>query len=205
MTSAPRSASTRRRNGRRALPIAVPRAIVGVLGLFVAVFVVWAMLCDDPLGGEPMVVVAADQRTASTGRKGEDANARPLAQGAPERPQPLRRSAGGAAAPDPARYQDRHHHRRLQRQAAGNRDLPGPADKDNKSARRRSALARELAPRPAPEDRPRRRPPGRRLCPPGQGRSPASRTAPRIAIVIGGLGIGAASTERSARQAAAGR
>ena len=83
--SAPLGQHTAPKRGR-ALPIAVPRAIVGALGLFVAVFVGWAMLMDDPYGGEPMVVVAADQRTASTGRKGEDAHTRPLAQGAPERP-----------------------------------------------------------------------------------------------------------------------
>jgi polysaccharide deacetylase 2 family uncharacterized protein YibQ len=41
------------------LPIALPQAIAGVLGLFVAVFAGWAVLAEDPLGGEPMAVVAA--------------------------------------------------------------------------------------------------------------------------------------------------
>ena len=40
------------------LPIAIPQAIAGVLGLFVAVFGAWAMVANDPLGGEPVAVVA---------------------------------------------------------------------------------------------------------------------------------------------------
>jgi polysaccharide deacetylase 2 family uncharacterized protein YibQ len=40
------------------LPIAVPQAIAGALGLVVAVFAGWAMVADDPLGGEPMAVVS---------------------------------------------------------------------------------------------------------------------------------------------------
>ena len=40
------------------LPIAIPQAIAGVLGICVAVFAGWALLVDDPLGGEPIVVVS---------------------------------------------------------------------------------------------------------------------------------------------------
>lgn len=41
------------------LPGIVPRIAVGVLGLFVTVFVVWAAVVKDPLGGEPTAIVAA--------------------------------------------------------------------------------------------------------------------------------------------------
>ena len=44
---------------RFVLPIAVPQVIASALGLFVLIFVAWALLVDDPLGGEPIVVVAA--------------------------------------------------------------------------------------------------------------------------------------------------
>lgn len=44
---------------RFVLPIAVPYVIAGALGLFVAIFIGWALLANDPLGGEPVVVVAA--------------------------------------------------------------------------------------------------------------------------------------------------
>jgi polysaccharide deacetylase 2 family uncharacterized protein YibQ len=43
------------------LGVLIPWTIVGVLGLCVAVFAGWALVVDDPYGGEPMVVVAAVQ------------------------------------------------------------------------------------------------------------------------------------------------
>jgi len=43
------------------LGVLIPWTIVGVLGLCVAVFAGWALVVDDPYGGEPMVVVAATQ------------------------------------------------------------------------------------------------------------------------------------------------
>lgn len=42
------------------LPIAFPHAAAGVLGLLVVVFALWALIADDPLGGEPRAVVMAD-------------------------------------------------------------------------------------------------------------------------------------------------
>jgi hypothetical protein len=49
------------------LPVAVPRAIAGVLGLCVLAFIGWTFLMSDPLGGEPMVIVSADFRPPSQG------------------------------------------------------------------------------------------------------------------------------------------
>jgi uncharacterized protein len=52
-----------RKHKRSKLPRLLPVAIAGALGLCLAVFVVWAAVVDDPLGGEPVVVVSADTRT----------------------------------------------------------------------------------------------------------------------------------------------
>lgn len=41
-------------------PIALPHAAAGALGLFVVVFALWALIADDPLGGEPTAIVMAD-------------------------------------------------------------------------------------------------------------------------------------------------
>jgi polysaccharide deacetylase 2 family uncharacterized protein YibQ len=43
-----------------ALPLIVRLGLAGMLGLAIAIFAGWAMLADDPLGGEPMVVVTAN-------------------------------------------------------------------------------------------------------------------------------------------------
>ncbi len=44
---------------KRKLPAIVPQAIAAVLGLAVAGFAGWTLLVDDPLGGEPMAVATA--------------------------------------------------------------------------------------------------------------------------------------------------
>ena len=54
---------------RLALPIRMPHALAGVLGLCVLVFAGWVVLAEDPLGGEPMVVVSADARPPAQGGK----------------------------------------------------------------------------------------------------------------------------------------
>jgi len=43
----------------RKLPISAPQALAGLLGLFGLVVVGWALVADNPLGGEPVAVVAA--------------------------------------------------------------------------------------------------------------------------------------------------
>lgn len=52
------------------LGMLIPWTIAGVLGLCVAVFAGWALVIDDPNGGEPMVVVA----TASPTKKADPAS-----------------------------------------------------------------------------------------------------------------------------------
>ena len=48
----------RKKKGRRfALPVRIPHIIAGVLGLFVLAGAGWAVMVDDPLGGEPFAVV----------------------------------------------------------------------------------------------------------------------------------------------------
>jgi polysaccharide deacetylase 2 family uncharacterized protein YibQ len=51
-----------RKHRRSKLPRLMPWAIAGALGLCLAVFVGWAAVVDDPLGGEPILVVATESR-----------------------------------------------------------------------------------------------------------------------------------------------
>jgi uncharacterized protein len=50
---------------RWTMPITVSQLIAGALCLFLAVFVLWAVLGNDPFGGEPMVVVPANLHVAT--------------------------------------------------------------------------------------------------------------------------------------------
>jgi polysaccharide deacetylase 2 family uncharacterized protein YibQ len=62
----------RRSKKRFTVPVVVQRATAAALGLCVAVFVIWALVVDDPLGGEPMVRVPIDIHAAAPAVKPGD-------------------------------------------------------------------------------------------------------------------------------------
>jgi len=82
---------------RRAIKIPVPQIIAGVLALFLGVFVLWAIVTDDPFGGEPMAVVPANLHVAV---KTPDMPAPPQPTASAEAAQP--QSAPPAAVAPPA-------------------------------------------------------------------------------------------------------
>ena len=65
--SVPLGQNAKKKQRRLKLPITVPQVIALVLGLFVSVFAVWALVFDDPLGGEPMAVIATGFAPDKTG------------------------------------------------------------------------------------------------------------------------------------------
>jgi uncharacterized protein len=52
---------------RFALPVVVPRAVAGLLAFCFLGFLAWTVLITDPLGGEPMAIVSADLRAPTQG------------------------------------------------------------------------------------------------------------------------------------------
>src|SRR5262245_58906142 len=81
---------TPKRTSRFALAAWLPRATAGLLGLCFLVFAGWVVVADDPLGGEPMVIVSADARApnknapaAKPGELAGDATKGSPASGAP--------------------------------------------------------------------------------------------------------------------------
>ncbi len=50
---------------RRAVKVPVPQIVAGALAAFLGLFVLWAVVADDPYGGEPMAVVPANLRLAA--------------------------------------------------------------------------------------------------------------------------------------------
>ena len=63
--SAPLGQNAMKTRRRFVFPIAIPWVIAGMLGLFVLVITGWALMVNDPLGGEPRAIIAANQ--AKTG------------------------------------------------------------------------------------------------------------------------------------------
>jgi polysaccharide deacetylase 2 family uncharacterized protein YibQ len=56
---------------RRTIKIPVPQIATGLLAAFLGIFVLWAVVTEDPFGGEPMAVVPANiQITAKTSNSG---------------------------------------------------------------------------------------------------------------------------------------
>jgi len=81
-----------RKPGHPKLPRRVPWVVAGALGACLAAFVGWAVVMEDPLGGEPIVVVAAEPRVttpkpddaAKTAKPTSEAEAKNDAKGDPK-------------------------------------------------------------------------------------------------------------------------
>lgn len=82
---------------RRELPISVPKVIAAALALFLGAFVVWAIVGEDPFGGEPGAAVPIDQPGLATANKLETASP-PVVLTAPQSTGSLPGKARGAAA-----------------------------------------------------------------------------------------------------------
>jgi polysaccharide deacetylase 2 family uncharacterized protein YibQ len=178
---------------RRALPIAVPQAVVGLLGLFVAIFAGWAMVADDPFGGEPMAVVPTDQHAANAGRTSERARARPIAPGAPDRPNRYDGPPVDLAQPNPPAATNAKTVTIIDGSSGKRQEIVLPGTADTKSGGIDQRLTESSRHGPLPK-----------VAPDGSRPSeiyarqvkaiPGKPNAPRVAIVIGGLGIGASGT-----------
>jgi polysaccharide deacetylase 2 family uncharacterized protein YibQ len=184
-----------------ALPLLGLRALAGVLACFTAVFLGWALFTDGPLGGEPLTVVQTDLRADAAGaatKTVEPGAARTVELGR-DRPnrydgppttdgQPADPATAPAATPNTVTIIDG---------SSGKRqDVPIPGQSADKSAPNPRADQRFAeASRNGPI--PRIAPDGTR---PSEAFAQPVKTiadhpnAPRIAIVVAGLGISAIGT-----------
>jgi uncharacterized protein len=132
--SAPLGQNAKKKNTSRrfTLPVRISHIVAGALGLFVLAFAVWALAVDDPLGGEPIAVVATGFDSprpgpalpaivsGGTGGAGPAQLRRSRHSGAKVLADPGARR-GAARSPRP-QHQDRHDHRWLHRQTPGGPD-----------------------------------------------------------------------------------
>ncbi len=82
---------------RRSIKLPVPQIIAGALALFLVTFVLWAVLGDDPFGGEPMAVVPANLKLAA--KPPEPAAPQPAVAAAPDSHPVTPAAPAPAAAP----------------------------------------------------------------------------------------------------------
>ena len=68
--NAPLGQNPKKKKKRHQLPVAAPQIVAGALGLFGLVAIGWAMFGNDPLGGQPVAVVATTPTDMGAGRQG---------------------------------------------------------------------------------------------------------------------------------------
>jgi len=184
---------------RRAIALPVPQIIAGVLALFLGVFALWAVIGDDPFGGEPMAVVPANLQVANAAKPG-DAPPAPAPAIVPATAPHAADSQAATAAPPAQTVPDNSttvtiidgktgEKKEVVVPAAAGAAAPEAVPQDQKFAemtphgpipriaadgtRPAEAFARAVKPLPGKPD------------------------APRIALIVGGLGIGANATSEA--------
>jgi uncharacterized protein len=199
--SAPLGKSAKKEQRRFRLPIRIPHAIAGMLGLFVLACAAWALMVDDPFGGEPIAVVATGFDPPKSGpalptvvsAQGPRSYDGPDAPASKQAPAPT--PAQPAAAPLPAANPntktvtiiDGSTGKRQEVPISGSRDIRAPLEQRLLETSRHGAIPR-IAPdgaRPAELYA--------RAAAPLQGK----KDGPRVAIVIGGLGVSANVTRQA--------
>ncbi len=184
---------------RRKVPALIPQAFAGLLACSAGAFAVAAMVLDDPLGGEQLGIVTADLRPDTASRKAADAEAT----NQPERPN--RYDGPDAVAPAPSapangttitiidgssgKRQDvvvpgRAASAVPAAASAATPPASGPADQRFTEVSRHGAIPRIASDGARPSDA------FARKVKPLAGKP----DAPRVALVVGGLGTGTANT-----------
>jgi polysaccharide deacetylase 2 family uncharacterized protein YibQ len=199
--SAPLGKSAKKKRRSFRLPIRIPHVIAGLLALFVLACAAWALMVDDPFGGEPIAVVATGFDPPKSGpalptvvsAQGPRSYDGPDAPASKQAPAPT--PAQPAAAPLPAANPntktvtiiDGSTGKRQEVPISGSRDIRAPLEQRLLETSRHGAIPR-IAPdgaRPAELYA--------RAAAPLQGK----KDGPRVAIVIGGLGVSANVTRQA--------
>ncbi len=172
--NAPLGQGTKKKQ-RVGMPAFAAPAAAGLLALCIAVFVGWATVVSDPYGGEPMIVVAATSTAADVPASSKDAHR--VYEG-PAAQQPPARSGQVVTIIDGRTGQ------RQEVPIAGAPDVRAPVDQRLLETTRHGAI-----PKIGPDGT---RPAQTYAQPVARNAKPG---APRIVLVITGLGIGSGATE----------
>jgi len=177
------------------LPVSVPQVIAGALALFLAVFVVWAIVSENPFGGEPVVAVPVDLHAVAATNKAEAPampeavpGVRPPGNGPPAMPTPPGQNSAAAGTKTVTIIDGK---------TGARQEVVIPDGGDGASPPKSPAVDQafvEMTPRgPIPKiaaDGTRPAEAFARPVKPLAGRP----DAPRVALIIGGLGISASGT-----------
>jgi uncharacterized protein len=198
MTADDLTAPLRRRlRPQSGLKIPITPIIIGVLALFLAVFVLWAIVADDPFGGEPVALVRTDLRAVA--KAGPASGPAPGVVSSPpaQQPQPTPPKKDAAAVPANAIPQGSTTITIIDGKTGERHEVvvPGPA---NQAAPAEGPAIDpkfvEMTPRgPVPRVASDGTRPADAFSRPVQP-LPGKPDAPRIALIVDGLGVSATTT-----------
>jgi polysaccharide deacetylase 2 family uncharacterized protein YibQ len=200
--SAPLGKSAKKPRQRRfRLPIRIPHMIAGMLGLFVLACAAWALMVDDPFGGEPIAVVATgfDPPKSGPALPTVVSAQGPRSYDGPDAPKSKQAMAPTpaqpAAAPVPASNPNTKTVTIIDGSTGKRQEVPIPAARDVRAPLEQRLLETSrhgAIPRIAPDGA---RPAEiyARAATPQQ----SKKEGPRVAIVIGGLGVSANVTRQA--------
>ncbi len=180
------NAKTRR---RLTSPISLLQATAGLLGLLLTICAVWAVLVDDPIGGEPAAVVATSfpAKSETPLPAVVSANGTPAGGTAQQQPAPTQPAAAPPSGTKTITIIDGSTGKRQEVAIPAQRDARAPLEQRLLETSPHGAI-----PRIAPDGV---RPADAYAQPLGPAQ--ARKTGPRIAIVLGGLGVSANFTRQA--------
>jgi polysaccharide deacetylase 2 family uncharacterized protein YibQ len=185
---------------RRLFPIRIAPIIAAGLSLFTALFVGWAVIADDPFGGEPLVVVAADGSANNSADLPKVVAARPGAPaGTPNEHYSRHDGAAGAPSELPSAPAGSKTVTIIDGSSGKRQEVVVAGAADGKSSARDEKVVETSRHGPLPKIAPDGAKPSEIFAQPIKA-APGRPDAPRIAIVVGGLGIGAAATNNAIRK-----
>ena len=168
---------------KRTLPALLPQALAAVLGVFIIVFVLWAAIANDPLGGEPATVVSMVPEQ----KKFETPNPTPAA--APAAPA----AAEAKTPPPPAGTQTV---TIIDGSSGKRQEVLVPAPAESKRAPVDPRFLETSRHGPIPKISPDGARPAEVYARAAKA-VPGEADGPRVAIIIGGLGVGAIGTSEA--------
>lgn len=178
-----------RKQQRFAVAAVLPQALAGALGLFILIFILWAAIAHDPMGGEPMMAVAINTPDGKAGQAGDGGHVGPNrydGPGAAAEAEPAAPPSASAAGTRTVTIIDG---------SSGKRQdviIPGPADP--KLAPIEPKLLETSRHGPIPKVAQDGTRPADSYARPVKTAQGATPNGPRVVIVIGGLGIGVGNT-----------
>jgi polysaccharide deacetylase 2 family uncharacterized protein YibQ len=177
--------------------VAAPRVLAAALGSFALLFLVWALFAEGPLGGEPVVVIPANLQAEAAGPDTKPAEASPGREAESGRPNrydgppiaPAQPAAPAAASPGNTVTI-------IDGSSGKRQDVPIPGQPADKSAAGQQAdqrFAEASRDGPLPRIAPDGTRPAEAFARPVKAIADRP-NAPRVALVVTGLGISATGT-----------